>query len=124
MQRRASLTLVALAGCLAAALPSIGWAGCGCDKPAPPRASIRPFVAAPTQTVTLFNAALTDAATYDVAFEPQGGAQHLVLRREIGRGRSVPCVTVEGIHRCLSCATSVGVIAIDNVFPFQINIYR
>ena len=58
MQRRASITLAALAGCLAAALPSIGWAGCGCDKPAPPRASIRPFVAAPAQTVTLFNAAL------------------------------------------------------------------
>ena len=73
MQRRASITLAALAGCLAAALPSIGWAGCGCDKPAPPRASIRPFVAAPTQTVTLFNAALTDGVTYDVAFEPQGG---------------------------------------------------
>ena len=71
--QRASTTLAVLAGCLAATLPSLGWAGCGCDKPAPPRAAIRPFVAAPAQTVTLFNAALTDGTTYDVAFEPQGG---------------------------------------------------
>src|SRR5262249_7556095 len=81
MQRRGSLTLIALAGCLAAALPSIGWAGCGCDKPAPPRASIRPFVAGPTQPVPLFNTALTEGATYDVAFEPQGGPQQWTQAR-------------------------------------------
>ena len=74
MRPRSSITLAALAGCLVAALPSMSWAGCGCDKPAPPRASIRPFVAAPAQTVTLFNAALTDGTTYDVAFEPEAGA--------------------------------------------------
>jgi len=70
---KASTTLAVVAACLAATLPSIGWAGCGCDKPAPPRAAIRPFVAAPTQTVTLFNSALADGASYDVAFEQQGG---------------------------------------------------
>jgi len=53
------------------ALPP-AWAGCGCDKPAPPRAAIRPFVAGAGQTVTLFNPALEDGATYDVAFESSG----------------------------------------------------
>ncbi len=70
--QRASTAIAVLAACLTVTLPSTGWAGCGCDKPAPPRASIRPFVAAPTQTVTLFNSALADGVTYDVAFEPQG----------------------------------------------------
>jgi hypothetical protein len=50
------------------------WAGCGCDKPAPPRAAIRPFVAGAGQTVTLFNQALEDGVKYDVAFETEGAA--------------------------------------------------
>jgi len=50
------------------------WAGCGCDKPAPPRATIRPFVAGAGQTVTLFNPALQAGTTYDVAFESAGAA--------------------------------------------------
>ncbi len=66
----ASLTVAAV---LAASATAPAWAGCGCDKPAPPRAAIRPFVATASQTVTLFNPALEDGATYDVAFEPQGG---------------------------------------------------
>jgi hypothetical protein len=66
----ASLTLAAVLAATAA--PPV-WAGCGCDKPAPPRAAIRPFVAAASQTVTLFNPTLEDGATYDVAFESQDG---------------------------------------------------
>src|SRR5262249_6049093 len=81
MQRRGSLTLIALAGCLAAALPSIAWAGCGCANPAPPRATIRPLVAGPPQPVPLFNPALRDGAPYDVAFEPQGGPQQWTQAR-------------------------------------------
>jgi len=57
------------------------WAGCGCDKPAPPRATIRPFVAGAGQTVTLFNPALQAGATYDVAFESAGAAPQWVRAR-------------------------------------------
>jgi hypothetical protein len=65
---------VMLAAAVVAGAAAPARAGCGCDKPAPPRAAIRPFVAAASQTVTLFNAALEDGATYDVAFESTGGA--------------------------------------------------
>jgi hypothetical protein len=53
-------------------------AGCGCDKPAPPRAALRPFVASAAQTVTLFDGALETGATYDVAFESRSGDVHWV----------------------------------------------
>jgi len=68
-----SLTSLTLAAILAAHAATPAWAGCGCDKPAPPRAAIRPFVATASETVTLFNPALEEGAAYDVAFEPQAG---------------------------------------------------
>src|SRR5262245_62932585 len=74
MHPSSSALSVVLAAAVLATAPSPARAGCGCDKPAPPRAAIRPFVAAPSQTVTLFNPALEDGATYDVAFESIGGA--------------------------------------------------
>lgn len=43
-------------------------AGCGCDKPPPPLAPIRPAFAPPDGTVTLFDPALVDGAQYTVAF--------------------------------------------------------
>ncbi len=73
MIRRTSIVL-GTAAALAAALTTPAWAGCGCDKPAPPRAAIRPFVASATQTVTLFNPALENGATYDVSFEAAAGS--------------------------------------------------
>jgi hypothetical protein len=83
----ASLTLAAL---LAASIAAPAWAGCGCDKPAPPHAAIRPFVAAARQSVTLFNPALEDGVTYDVAFESQGMTQwargSATLRRDVADG--------------------------------------
>ena len=45
------------------------WAGCGCEKPPPPRATVRPFVASGGQTVTLFDSALEIGPRYQVAFE-------------------------------------------------------
>src|SRR5262249_2639127 len=51
---------LALAAGLAASVATPAIAGCGCDKPAPPRAAIRPFVAAPSQSITLFNSSLED----------------------------------------------------------------
>jgi hypothetical protein len=65
-----SLAIAPIAGLL---LTSPVQAGCGCDKPAPPRAAVRPFVASASQTVTLFDDTLEPGATYDVAFESRAG---------------------------------------------------
>lgn len=73
MQSRSIGSLVLAAG-VGLLLAAPAWAGCGCDKPAPPRASVRPFVASAEQTVTLFNADLEEGATYDVAFESPAGS--------------------------------------------------
>ncbi len=43
-------------------------AGCGCDKPPPPRAAVRPFVAHADQMITLFDDRLEDGKSYDVQF--------------------------------------------------------
>lgn len=59
-------------------------AGCGCDKPPPPRAAIRPFVAFAQQPVVLFDDALEDGRVYQVVFEPLVGG---TPKRERGRVR-------------------------------------
>jgi len=85
-----SRVALALAAGLAASVATPAIAGCGCDKPAPPRAAIRPFVAAPSQSITLFNSGLEEGATYDVSFESQGVTEWTrgtaVLRRDVADG--------------------------------------
>jgi hypothetical protein len=54
---------------LAALAPRAADAGCGCDKPPPPRAAIRPFVGYVDQQVTLFDGRLMPGQQYDVLFE-------------------------------------------------------
>ncbi len=66
-----SFCVLSMALAVAGARPAS--AGCGCDKPAPPRAAARPFVAAANQEVTLFNPILQDGKRYDVAFEAADG---------------------------------------------------
>jgi len=69
-----SFTPLALAAAIGGLLLApAAQAGCGCDKPAPPRAALRPFVASASQTVTLFDEALETGTTYDVAFESRAG---------------------------------------------------
>ncbi len=89
---QSSTVSITLAAVLAASVAAPAWAGCGCDKPAPPRAAIRPFVAAATQTVTLFNPHLEEGVAYDVAFESQGTTQWshgaAAARRDIADGES------------------------------------
>jgi hypothetical protein len=50
-------------------------ASCGCDKPPPPRAAVRPFVGHPDQTITLFDDRLVQNARYTVLFESRNGKQ-------------------------------------------------
>lgn len=57
----------------AIAVPGLAEAGCGCDKPPPPRADIRPFVAFADQTVTLFDDAYREGRDYLVFFDPVAG---------------------------------------------------
>jgi hypothetical protein len=65
LTRFAAVSLLALA----ALVPSAAQAGCGCDKPPPPRAAIRPFVAWADESVTLFDSRLQDGQAYRVRFD-------------------------------------------------------
>lgn len=59
----------------ALSLPTPSLAGCGCDKPPPPRQAIRPFVAHADQTISIFNTALDSGKKYDVQFVSLDGTQ-------------------------------------------------
>jgi hypothetical protein len=82
--------------CVLAAALLIGTAGdargsCGCDKPPPPRANVRPFAAAVDQTVTLFDARLVRGDRYTVLFQSRDGTQdwsrgRAVLKRDFADG--------------------------------------
>jgi hypothetical protein len=60
------MLVVALGGVLAIHSPAT--AGCGCDKPAPARAAIRPFVGHVGERITLFSADFVEGQTYKVEF--------------------------------------------------------
>lgn len=69
--RTTTVAMTILGACLALAAGTAE-AGCGCDKPPPPRAAVRPFVASADQHIMLFDAALDDGKRYDVLFESMG----------------------------------------------------
>jgi hypothetical protein len=66
--RTAGVCMTMLALLVAALAPVRADAGCGCSKPPPPRAAVRPFVASPDQTITIFNDALINGGQYWVQF--------------------------------------------------------
>ena len=66
MSRWVTLVLLGVLGALGTS--HVADAGCGCAKPPPPRAVVRPFVAWPTETITLFNDNLVNGVTYNVRF--------------------------------------------------------
>src|SRR5437870_11497276 len=72
MRRRPSFgsTLLALVA-LGAAPRAYGF--CGCDKPPPPLANVRPFVGYPDQTITLFGDRLVPGSQYTVQFTSRDG---------------------------------------------------
>jgi hypothetical protein len=75
------------AGVLAAAVMSAAvpraWASCGCDKPPPPHANVRPFVGFVDQSITLFDDRFVKGERYTVLFQSRDGSQ------DWGRGRAV-----------------------------------
>ena len=72
MRKRTGLgrTLLALLA-LGAAPRAYGF--CGCDKPPPPLAHVRPFVGNPDQTITLFDDRLVPGSRYTVQFTSRDG---------------------------------------------------
>lgn len=60
--------LAFMAAIAAAASPRAADAGCGCAKPPPPRAAVRPYVGYTDQRITLFDDRLVAGATYYVQF--------------------------------------------------------
>lgn len=69
--RKPSFRLGLLGSVLGTALGLVGGraeAGCGCDKPPPPVASVRPAFASPGYPVTVFHPSLVDGVMYAVDF--------------------------------------------------------
>jgi hypothetical protein len=58
----------ALLASAAALVPSLARGGCGCDKPPPPLAAVRPFVGYANQKIILFDARLVPGSWYQVQF--------------------------------------------------------
>jgi hypothetical protein len=76
---KAQITRWLTAGLLAVAASTMflpdAQAACGCDKPPPPRASVRPFVGHADQQINLFDDRLVQNARYTVLFESRDGRQ-------------------------------------------------
>ena len=66
--------LAAVVALAVAACARVATAGCGCDKPPPARATIRPFVAHENQSVQLFDPALVAGQKYEVLFRGADGS--------------------------------------------------
>jgi hypothetical protein len=62
------LIMIVVLGLAVAAPPQAAEGGCGCSKPPPPYAAVRPFVGYPDATITLFDPRLVAGAGYWVEF--------------------------------------------------------
>lgn len=87
---RAAMRWMTVGLTLAVVVPR-AWAFCGCDKPPPPRASVRPFAAWSDQTITLFDDRLDKSGQYTVRFVARDGSSDwsrakAVLRRDFADG--------------------------------------
>src|SRR5689334_5310477 len=71
---RAKLALTLATFMVLASRATSTQAGCGCDKPPPPVAPIRPAFASPGGTVTLFDPRLIDGGQYKVRFKNDSGS--------------------------------------------------
>jgi len=72
-----------LSSLLAVVQPGTATAGCGCDKPPPPLAAIRPFVGWKNEIITLFDARLVVGQKYWVVFKSMDG------RSDVSKGKAV-----------------------------------
>src|SRR4029453_7486044 len=58
-------------------------AGCGCTKPAPPPAAVRPNVTYSGQPVTVFHSSLVTGASYTVTFTTMSGQSMTVSAQAV-----------------------------------------
>jgi len=65
---RRALAITGVIAALGLAAATAAEAGCGCQKPPPPRAAVRPFVGHVDQMITLFDDRLAPGQRYDVRF--------------------------------------------------------
>ncbi|MGH7896037.1 MAG: hypothetical protein ACREQL_15300 [Candidatus Binatia bacterium] len=80
------------AACLVLAAASRASAFCGCDKPPPPRANVRPFAAPVDQTITLFDDRLAQNGQYTVHFTARDSSSdwsraRAVVKRDFADGQ-------------------------------------
>jgi hypothetical protein len=71
--------VLALAGMAVSAADATAF--CGCDKPPPPRAQVRPAFGHPDQAVTLFDERLEAGARYKVVFTSRDGSSDWSLAK-------------------------------------------
>jgi hypothetical protein len=89
-----------LAAAMTTTVVSSAQAACGCDKPPPPRASVRPFVGTVDQEITLFDDRFEKNGHYTVLFQSRDGTQDWsrgrgVLKRDFADGEVRPQLRVE-----------------------------
>jgi hypothetical protein len=75
--RESSIRALAFVGTLLTAVvmgPRVANAACGCDKPPPPQARIRPFVTSANQMITLFDDRLKPGDYFTVLFKARDGS--------------------------------------------------
>ncbi len=58
---------------------------CGCDKPPPPRANVRPFAASHDDVITLFDDRLTQNGQYTVIFTARDGSSDWSRAHAVGK---------------------------------------
>jgi len=111
MRLAAAVFASALVGLVAAAPAH---AGCGCDKPPPPKAAVRPFVGWTNQMITLFDSRLVPGQFYSVEFLAADGTSDW-SRGKVRSKRDL----ADGQYRA-QLRVSVGAVSLG---PCQINVY-
>ena len=98
MVRRVLIALAALIACLMVSYPLPALAGCGCDKPPPPLASIRPAFASPGDVVTLFAPGIEEGRPYTAIFTKQGATALAsgvaTIKRDFADGAMKPQLSI------------------------------
>lgn len=99
MRARGFLALAAIVAATNLIGATSASAFCGCDKPPPPRADVRPFAAPQDQTITLFDDRLTQNGQYTVQFTSRDGSSdwsraHAVTKRDFADGVARPQLRV------------------------------
>ena len=91
-QSRWATGAIAIVAVLVVGLARNAAAGCGCQKPPPPVAEVRPNVTYAGAPVTLFSASLVEGEDYDVTFTSSATGEdttvsaRVVNRRDLGDG--------------------------------------